>query len=46
MNRHFLTNNDALSVFKDYPLEFKPGNKYLYTTHGYTLFSEILARAS
>lgn len=36
---------EALEMFKNDPLEAKPGSKYLYTTHGFTLISGVLEKA-
>jgi serine beta-lactamase-like protein LACTB, mitochondrial len=33
-------------MFKDDPLESKPGSKFLYTTHGFTLISAVLEKAA
>lgn len=40
------TLTDALTIFKDDPLEFEPGTKYLYTTYGYTLLGTVIEGAS
>ncbi|XP_022085351.1 serine beta-lactamase-like protein LACTB, mitochondrial isoform X2 [Acanthaster planci] len=37
---------DALDVFKEDPLVHKPGSKFLYTTHGWTLVSAIVDAAA
>jgi serine beta-lactamase-like protein LACTB len=37
---------DALSIFKDDPLENQPGTRYVYTTFGYTLLGAIIEGAS
>lgn len=42
----FPTIDRALSVFKDDPLEFAPGERYLYTTYGYTLLAGVVESAS
>lgn len=36
----------SLDLFKDDPLVSKPGTKYLYSTHGWTLVSAIVESAS
>ncbi|XP_034032378.1 serine beta-lactamase-like protein LACTB, mitochondrial isoform X2 [Thalassophryne amazonica] len=36
----------ALDLFKDDPLIFKPGSTFLYSTHAFTLLSAIIERAS
>ena len=40
------TLTDALSIFKDDPLDFEPGTKYSYTTFGYTLLGAVIEGAS
>ncbi|XP_061078321.1 serine beta-lactamase-like protein LACTB, mitochondrial isoform X2 [Conger conger] len=35
---------DALDLFKDDPLIFKPGTTFLYSTHAYTLVSAVVER--
>jgi serine beta-lactamase-like protein LACTB len=40
------TLTDALSIFKDDPLDFEPGTKYGYTTFGYTLLGAVIEGAS
>ncbi|KAM3925313.1 serine beta-lactamase-like protein LACTB, mitochondrial [Leptodactylus fuscus] len=37
---------DALEIFKNDPLVFKPGSQFLYSTHAWTLLSAIVERAS
>nr|XP_056722005.1 serine beta-lactamase-like protein LACTB, mitochondrial [Euleptes europaea] len=37
---------ESLNIFKDDPLFFKPGSQYLYSTHGFTLLSAVVERAS
>jgi len=37
---------DALEVFQDDPLMHKPGTKYLYSTHAWTLISLAIERAA
>ncbi|XP_053740733.1 serine beta-lactamase-like protein LACTB, mitochondrial isoform X1 [Synchiropus splendidus] len=36
----------ALDLFKDDPLIYKPGTTFLYSTHGFTLLSAVMERAS
>lgn len=43
---HYESLTDALSVFKDDPLEHEPGTKYTYTTFGYTLLGVVIEGAS
>ena len=37
---------DALSIFKDDPLESEPGTRYSYSTFGYTLVGAVIESAS
>jgi serine beta-lactamase-like protein LACTB, mitochondrial len=37
---------EGLNLFKDDPLEFKPGTKYLYSSQGYTLLALAVQGAS
>lgn len=37
---------DALSIFKDDPLEHEPGTRFTYTTFGYTLLGAVIEGAS
>ncbi|KAM4676871.1 serine beta-lactamase-like protein LACTB, mitochondrial [Discoglossus pictus] len=37
---------DALELFKNDPLVFKPGTQFLYSTHAWTLLSAVVERAS
>ncbi|KAK7891554.1 hypothetical protein WMY93_023517 [Mugilogobius chulae] len=43
---HFKSVIEALDVFKDDPLIFKPGTTYLYSTHAFTLVSAVVERAA
>lgn len=36
----------ALDLFKDDPLVFRPGSTFLYSTHAYTLLSAVVERAA
>ncbi|MFZ6009297.1 MAG: serine hydrolase domain-containing protein [Bacteroidota bacterium] len=38
--------SEALSIFNKDTLMFKPGTKYLYTSHGYVLLGAIIEKAS
>lgn len=40
------TLTDALSIFKDDPLDSEPGTKFGYTTFGYTLLGAVIEGAS
>lgn len=42
----YVTVDDALTVFSHIPLAHKPGNKYQYSTHSYTLLSKIIEQVS
>ncbi|MBE3131982.1 MAG: beta-lactamase family protein [Acidobacteria bacterium] len=44
--KYFPTLTEALTMFKDDPLEFEPGTKYLYSTQGYTLLAVAIEGAS
>ncbi|XP_046543740.1 serine beta-lactamase-like protein LACTB, mitochondrial [Haliotis rubra] len=46
LKKHFKSVKSSLELFKDDPLVHKPGSKFLYTTHGYTLVSAVLEGAS
>ncbi|KAM4747587.1 serine beta-lactamase-like protein LACTB, mitochondrial [Rhinophrynus dorsalis] len=37
---------DAMEIFKNDPLVFKPGTQYLYSSHAWTLLSAVVERAS
>lgn len=37
---------NALELFKNDPLVFKPGSQFLYSTHAWTLLSAVVERAS
>ena len=37
---------DAINVFKNRPLHFKPGTDYQYTTYGYVILGAIVEKAS
>ena len=44
--RFYSSLTEALSIFKDDPLDFEPGTKYSYTTFGYILLGTIIEGAS
>lgn len=44
--RHFNSTNEALEMFKSDPLLHAPGEKYTYTTFGYTLLGCVLEGAA
>lgn len=46
LKRSFKNVEEALTLFRDDPLVHKPGTKFLYTTHGWTLASAVLEKAS
>ncbi|XP_072291463.1 serine beta-lactamase-like protein LACTB, mitochondrial [Eucyclogobius newberryi] len=43
---HFNSMTEALDLFKDDPLIFKPGTTYLYSTHAFTLLGAVVERAA
>jgi len=43
---HYESLTDALSIFKDDPLEHEPGTRFTYTTFGYTLLGAVIEGAS
>lgn len=43
---HYATLQDAMNVFIDRPLLFKPGSKYFYTTYGYVILGRIIEMVS
>ena len=47
LSTHFYGSlTEALSIFKDDPLDFEPGTKYSYTTYGYVLLGTVIEGAS
>jgi len=42
----FPTLTQAIAVFRDDPLEFAPGEKYLYSTYGYNLLQGVVETAT
>ncbi|KAK7475774.1 hypothetical protein BaRGS_00032995 [Batillaria attramentaria] len=46
IKNHFDSTEAALALFQDDPLVHKPGSKYLYTTHGWTLIAAVLEGAT
>ncbi|KPP62142.1 serine beta-lactamase-like protein LACTB, mitochondrial-like [Scleropages formosus] len=46
LKEHFENIVQALDIFKDDPLIFKPGTTFLYSTHAFTLLSAVVERAS
>ena len=44
--RHYASLTEALAVFKDDPLEFEPGTKWLYSSEGYTVLATAVEGAS
>ncbi|MEX2302820.1 MAG: serine hydrolase domain-containing protein [Bryobacterales bacterium] len=44
--RHFATVLEGLSLFKDDPLLFEPGEKFHYSSHGWNLLSAVVEGAS
>jgi CubicO group peptidase (beta-lactamase class C family) len=43
---HYDSLTDALSIFRDDPLDFEPGTRFGYTTFGYTLLGAVIEGAS
>jgi CubicO group peptidase (beta-lactamase class C family) len=43
---HYFTIQESLSLFKNDPLEFEPGTKYLYSTYGYSVLGCAIEGAS
>ncbi len=43
---HYANTADTLAIFKDDPLLFAPGEKYSYTTYGYSLLGRAIEVAS
>ncbi|KAJ0069493.1 hypothetical protein NL108_008283 [Boleophthalmus pectinirostris] len=43
---HYNSVIEALDLFKDDPLIFKPGTTFLYSTHAFTLLSAVVERAA
>ncbi len=43
---HYATLLDAVALFKDRPLACAPGDRYIYTTYGYTLLGAAMESAS
>jgi len=46
IERKHLTTDDILSLFKDKPLEFNPGDRFSYSNSGYNLLGAIIERVS
>ncbi len=44
--RSYNSVEEAVSIFKDDPLEFVPGSAYRYTSYGYNLISAVIEGAS
>jgi len=44
--RFYSSLTEALSIFKDDPLDFEPGTKFSYTVYGYTLLGTVIEGAS
>jgi len=45
-NKRYETVEAALGIFKDDPLEFKPGAKYQYSSYAYNILAAVVERAS
>lgn len=46
LNDFYPTLDKAFAVFRDDPLEFAPGEKYLYSTYGYNLLAGVVEAVS
>jgi serine beta-lactamase-like protein LACTB, mitochondrial len=46
LNDYYPTLERAMAVFKDDPLEFAPGERYLYSTYGYNLLAGVVEAAA
>uniref|UniRef100_H3CSI5 Lactamase, beta n=1 Tax=Tetraodon nigroviridis TaxID=99883 RepID=H3CSI5_TETNG len=46
LKKKFENVTQALDLFKDDPLIFRPGSTFLYSTHAFTLLSAVLERAA
>jgi serine beta-lactamase-like protein LACTB, mitochondrial len=44
--QHYNTVSEGLAMFKDDSLNFRPGNKYQYTSHGFNLLSAAMEKAA
>jgi serine beta-lactamase-like protein LACTB len=44
--QHYKTVSEGLSMFKNDSLNFRPGDKYQYTSHGFNLLSAAMEKAS
>jgi serine beta-lactamase-like protein LACTB, mitochondrial len=44
--QHYYSVTEGLSMFKDDSLNFKPGLKYQYTSHGFNLLSAVMEKAA
>ncbi|HEY0653605.1 MAG TPA: serine hydrolase domain-containing protein [Chryseosolibacter sp.] len=44
--QHYSSVTEGLSMFKDDSLNFKPGLKYQYTSHGFNLLSAVMEKAA
>ncbi|MDQ3685322.1 MAG: beta-lactamase family protein [Acidobacteriota bacterium] len=44
--RHYANLTEALAIFKDDPLQHAPGERFTYSTYGYTLLGTIIEGAS
>jgi serine beta-lactamase-like protein LACTB len=45
-NRRYNTVEDALRIFQDDELQFKPGEKYQYSSYGYNILAAVVEKAS
>lgn len=43
---HYASVKEAVNIFRDSPLEYQPGTKYLYSTYGFVLLSAVIESVS
>ncbi|CAC5419656.1 LACTB [Mytilus coruscus] len=46
IQKAFKSITESLTLFQDDPLVHKPGSKFLYTSHGWTLISAVMEKAA
>jgi CubicO group peptidase (beta-lactamase class C family) len=46
MTRRYATLEEGLDLFKDDPLEYRPGTRHLYSTYGYSLLGCVIEGAT
>lgn len=45
-SQHDMSTDELIAVFKDYPLDFKPGSKWNYSNSGFVLLGAIIEKLS